>query len=198
MWGWSRGLCRFPGRKNGACPLVGGTGSQPSLGRTLSRGMSGGAFGLRMSLCSLSADGWDCVPAFFVFDLRYPSTGAYRLLGLARSWCCWPKQYLCFMERSYSWTLPQNSTTNIHVPWENHNHTTLLHETLSQDPQVGPAQVYAVIAFTLGPGTRETFCVPSKSGVFASPSPVELLQSSPTGHWSQMLWRNSPRVRPWG
>ena len=57
---------------------------------------------------------------------------------------------------------------------------------------------YAVFAFILGPGTCETFCVPTKSGVFASPSPVELLQSSPTSHWSQMLWRDSPRVRPWG
>ena len=32
------------------------------------------------------------------------------------------------------------------------------------------------------------FCVPSKSGVSVSPSPVEVLQSNPTGFQSLILW----------
>ena len=45
-----------------------------------------------------------------------------------------------------------------------------------------------VTAFALGPGTCKTLCASSKNGVSASPSPVELLQSSPAGLQSQMLW----------
>ena len=45
----------------GACALVGGAGSWPSGGQGLSRDMSTGGYGLRMTLGSLSADGWDWV-----------------------------------------------------------------------------------------------------------------------------------------
>ena len=38
-------------------------------------------------------------------------------------------------------TIVLSGTTDIPVPWENHSHTTLLHET-PQDPQVGLAQVF--------------------------------------------------------
>ena len=51
----------------------------------------------------------------------------------------------------------------------------------------GPGS-YKVTAFSLGPGVHETLYVLSKSGVSVSPSPVEFLQSSPTGLQSQMLW----------
>ena len=39
-----------------------------------------------------------------------------------------------------------------------------------------------------GTSACEILCASSKSGVFVSPSPVELLHSSPTGLQSQMLW----------
>ena len=48
---------------------------------------------------------------------------------------------------------------------------------------------YAVTAFALDPGVHENFHAPSTCGVSVSPSPVELLQSSPTGLQSQELWR---------
>ena len=51
----------------------------------------------------------------------------------------------------------------------------------------GPSS-YEVTAFAPGPGAHETLCAPSKSGVSVSPSPVELLQSSPAGLHSQMFW----------
>lgn len=54
-----------------------------------------------------------------------------------------------------------------------------------QDPQVDLAQD----AFSLDPSAHRTLCALFKSGVYLSPSPVELLQSSPTVLHSQMLWR---------
>ena len=40
----------------------------------------------------------------------------------------------------------------------------------------------------LGPGVHTTLCVPSKSGVSVSPSPVEVLQSNPASLRSLILW----------
>ena len=40
----------------------------------------------------------------------------------------------------------------------------------------------------LGPHVHTTLCVPSKSGVSVSPSPVEVLQSNPTNLQSLILW----------
>ena len=37
------------------------------------------------------------------------------------------------------------------------------------------------LCFALGPSTHESLCVPFKNGVSVSPSPVELLHTSPTG-----------------
>ena len=43
-------------------------------------------------------------------------------------------------------------------------------------------------SFPLGPGAHKILCVPSRSGVSVSPSPVEILQSNPAGLQSQILW----------
>ena len=63
-----------------------------------------------------------------------------------------------------------------------------LQETL-QDQQVGLAQ--APIKLLLLPLVLVCviLCVPFKSEVSVSPSPVELLQLSPIGFQSHMLWR---------
>ena len=45
--------------------------------------------------------------------------------------------------------------------------------------------------FALGPSARKTLCTLSKSRVSVSPSPVELLCSSPAGLQHQMLWDSS-------
>ena len=45
-----------------------------------------------------------------------------------------------------------------------------------------------VTAFSLGPEVHKTLCVSSKSGVYGSSSPMEFLQSSPTGLQNQVLW----------
>ena len=41
--------------------------------------------------------------------------------------------------------------------------------------------------FALGPSARESLCAPFKNGVSISPSPVELLRTSPAGLQCQML-----------
>ena len=42
--------------------------------------------------------------------------------------------------------------------------------------------------FALGPSAHESLCMPSKSGVSVSPSPVWLLCTNPAGPQYQMLW----------
>ena len=49
-----------------ACPLAVELGLGPLVGRTVSRGVSRGGFGLRKSLGNLSDVGWGCVPAQLV------------------------------------------------------------------------------------------------------------------------------------
>ena len=51
----------------------------------------------------------------------------------------------------------------------------------------GPGS-YEITALALGPGACEILCVPFKSEVSISPSPVGLLQLSPAGLQFQMLW----------
>ena len=52
----------------------------------------------------------------------------------------------------------------------------------------GP-ESYHITAFILGPGPCEVFvCMPLKSEISISPSPVEPLKLSPTGLQGQRLW----------
>ena len=51
----------------------------------------------------------------------------------------------------------------------------------------GPGS-YQITAFALGPRVHEILCAPFKSEVSYFPSPVGLLQLSPAGFQSQMLW----------
>ena len=64
------------------------------------------------------------------------------------------------------------------------------------------------LCFALGPSARESLCAPFKNGVSISPSPVELLHTSPTGLQCQMLqghfhpvpyphtWKIDARLKP--
>lgn len=45
-----------------------------------------------------------------------------------------------------------------------------------------------LLLLPFGPGKHEIFCVLFKNEVSVSPSPVGLLQLSPTDHQSQVLW----------
>ena len=52
--------------------------------------------------------------------------------------------------------------------------------------QVQPRFLWS-LCFALGPSAHESLCVPFKNGVFISPSPMELLHTSPTDLQRQML-----------
>ena len=54
---------------------------------------------------------------YWSFGLRRPGTGAYRLLGRARSWC----QNGRLPESSCQWVLPSTSTTSVLVPTVRHS-----------------------------------------------------------------------------
>ena len=81
------------------------------------------------------------------------------------------------------------SATSFYDPRESHCHppSTSLGGPPRPAGRLAPGSC-EVSAFGLGPSTGETFCVPSKSGVSVSPSPMELLQSSPAGLQNQILW----------
>ena len=68
-----------------------------------------------------------------------------------------------------------------------HSHPLPLQETL-QHQQVGLVQSpMGSLLLPLGPDAHTTLCVPSKSGVSVSPSPVEVLQSNPASLQSLIL-----------
>ena len=73
-------------RGTSACFLVGGAGSFPSNWQGFIRWCVLGCLWAYMTLGSLSADGWVCVPVLLVVWCGAFSTGACRLLGGARSW----------------------------------------------------------------------------------------------------------------
>ena len=72
-------------RGTGACVLVGGAESFPSDGQDLVSGVFWVACDLSMTLGSLSADRWVCVPVLFVVWCEVSSAGSCRQLGGARS-----------------------------------------------------------------------------------------------------------------
>ena len=58
----------------------------PLMGRAMSGGAFWGVCELSMTLGSLSADGWVCVPVLLAVWHEASSTGGCWLLGGARSW----------------------------------------------------------------------------------------------------------------
>ena len=86
-----RGLCWLPGERSRCLPSGGLKWVMVLLWTGTCQGtVSVSGCGLRKSLGSLSADGCGCVPTL-LFDLKRPSTEAYRLLLGARSWCQRPQ-----------------------------------------------------------------------------------------------------------
>ena len=69
----------------------------PLKGRATSGGLLWGGCELIMTLGSLSADGWGCVPFLLVVWCEVSSTGACRQLGRAGFWC--QDGYLQFSSR---------------------------------------------------------------------------------------------------
>ena len=59
----------------------------PLMGRAVSGGVFWSVCELSMTLGSLSADGWVCVPVLLVVWREASYTGACRQLGETGSWC---------------------------------------------------------------------------------------------------------------
>lgn len=139
-------------------------------------------------------------PPRFLCGLKHPSTGAYRLLVGARSWC----QKVSLQESSSRWMLPDMSTTSVYEPKVGHSHPPSPQGTL-QDQQVGPVNAPIKSLLFLGSwctqecvplfppscGTLAVkFCKPSKLSVpGAFPSP------RPTG-WR--AWHGAQNSHSWG
>ena len=77
----SVGCVGFLVEGTGACVLVGGAGSCLSGGQDATGGVFWGVCELSMTLGSLSANGWGCVPVLLVVWHGASSTGACWLLG---------------------------------------------------------------------------------------------------------------------
>ena len=91
-------------------------------------------------------------------------------------------------EGSRQGLLPRTSAASVLVPTVSHSHPLPLQETL-QHYQVGLVwSPMGSLLLPLGPEAHITLCVPSKSGVCVSPSPVEVLQSNPASLQSLILW----------
>ena len=115
----------------------------------------------------------------WLFCLRWPSTGAYRQFGGANGASgrahaneCFPKLLLP-VSLSLQW-----ATAAPH----------LCRRPSSASRQVWPSLLWDHCSFLFGSDVHKTLCVPSKSGVSGSPSPVEVLQLNPAGPQSQTLW----------
>ena len=134
---------------------------------------------LSKTLIHLTADGWGCVPTLLVVWCE--TTQHWSLPGLFggandRLW-----------EGSRPGVLPRISVASVLVTMVSHSHPLPLQETL-QHQQVGLVQSpLGSLLLPLGPYAHITLCVPSKSGVCVSPSPVEVLQSNPTSLQSLIL-----------
>ena len=134
---------------------------------------------LSKTLIHLTADEWGWVPSLLVV---WPEATQYwskpQLFGGAsgRLW-----------EGSRQGVLLRTSAASVLVPMVSHSHRPPLQETL-QHSQVGLVQspLWSLL-LPLGPDAHTTLCVPSKSGVSASPIPVEILQSNPTSLQSLIL-----------
>ena len=126
---------------------------------------------LSKTLISLSADGWGWVPSLLVV---WPeATQHWSLPGLfgGANDGLW--------EGSCQGAPPRTSAASVPVPMVSHSHPLPLQETLYHW-QVGLVQSpMGSLLLPLGPDVHTTLCVPSRSQVSVSPSPVKVLQSNP-------------------
>ena len=118
-------------------------------------------------------------PSCWLFGLRRPSTGAYRLFGgvMADFWRVDAKGYFPELLLPVSLSL-QWATATPH----------LCRRASNTSRYVWFSLLWGHCSFPLGPDAHTTLCVPPKSRVSVSPSPVEVLQSNPASLRSLILW----------
>ena len=154
------------------------------VGRTVSIYVPKGGCGLSKSLESLSADKQGLSISSLVWGITTLETASScwgQVLLLVTQARCLPGE---FMQMNTPWYIchqrlcPQS---------ESQPPLTSLGDPPRQASRSGPS-FYEISIFALGPRICEILSAPFKSEVSISPSPVELLQSGPTGLQSQMLW----------
>ena len=134
---------------------------------------------LSKTLINLTVDGWGWVPSLLV--VLPEATQHWSLPGLF----CGANDRLWGGSRQGA--LPRTSAASVLVPMVKQSHRPPLQETLQQY-QVGLVQSPpGSLLLPLGPDAHTILCVPSKSGVSVSSSPVEVLQSIPTRLQSLIL-----------
>ena len=130
---------------------------------------------LRKILSSLSAYGWDCVPALLVVWPEASQRWSQQPVGwgqiLVRKW--WPPGGLTPI------SVPRTAVISLFC----HNESQLP-PTFARDLLI----LVMSLLFSLYSGTHKTVCAPSKSGVSFPHPIVEFLQSNPADLQSQILW----------
>ena len=118
-------------------------------------------------------------PPYWLFGLRRPSTGGYRLFGQANGGLREGHAKEYFPEL----LLP----VSLSLWWA--TATPCLCRICSNTSRcVWFSLLWGRCSFPLGPDVHTTVCVPSKSGVSVSPSPLKVLQWNPTRLQSLNLW----------
>ena len=133
---------------------------------------------LSRTLIRLSADGWGCVPSLLVV---WPeATQHWSLPGLFGG-------ANGRLQEGSRLVLPRTSAASVLVLTVRQRDLPPLQKTL-QHWQVGLFHTpMGSLLLPVGPNVHTTLCVPSKSGLSVSPSPVEVLQSNPTSLQSLIL-----------
>ena len=133
---------------------------------------------LRKTLIHLSADLWGWVPSLLVVSPEATQHWSLQAV-LGANGGLW--------EGSCHGELPRTSAASVLVLTVRHSYPLPLLETL-QHWQVGLVlSPMGSLLLPLCPYVHTTLCVPSKSGVCVSPSPVKVLQSNPASLQSLIL-----------
>ena len=135
---------------------------------------------LSKTLIHLPADGWGWVPSLLLVWLE--ETQHWSLPGLfgGANGGLW--------EGSHQGVLPRTSVASVLVLTVRQSHTPPLQEPPPPTLAGRSGSVSMVsLLLPLGPDAHTTLCVPSKSGVSVSPSPVEVLQSNTASLQSLIL-----------
>lgn len=178
--GWFSDLYKLPGGRAWCLP-VDEVGFDPPMGRAMLRC----GFGLRRSLRSLYADGWDFVPSLLVVWCEASQHQSPQAVGQG--------QILVVTSQASCQLSDEYSQISSHI-------FSLL--SPKREPQLSPASLgdspyqagrssqgsLEITAFAVDPRVHEILYASSKCRVSVFPRPLELLHSSPAGLQNQMLW----------
>ena len=128
------------------------------------------------SLGILFTDGWGCVPTWFVV---WPEA--------SKPWWAGPDFSKMTTSRGvHADDYSQGLCLQCPSPTMSHSHPLFPRKSPKNHRRILPGFLWS-LCFSQGPNVHESLCAPFKCGISASPSPVELLCTSPTGLQDRML-----------